>query len=61
MYKFFYNCIQHLIVSVYSRTAILGELAIANLKGEILYLKYNLSHITTFEGESENLGGNLIL
>ena len=37
----------------------LGELA--NLKGKILYLKYNLSHITTFEGESENLGGNLIL
>ena len=59
MYKFFYNCIQHLIVSVYSRTAILGELA--NLKGEILYLKYHLSHITMFEGESENLWGNLIL
>ena len=46
---------QYLIVSVYSRTAILGELA--NLKGKLLYLKYNLSHITMFEGESEKFRG----
>ena len=33
-------------VSVYSKIEILGELA--NLEDEVLYLKYNISHVVSF-------------
>ena len=46
---------QYQVISVYSRIAVLGELA--NFEGENLAFKVAISYYSAFEGDSENFRG----